>query len=151
MPADLVIEDELRAWLEALPAAVAAGAKCYPWGQVPQAPTYPHWTYYRVSGRRVRALGGPSGVSHPRLQLDTWARDYKTARALADAARVALEEFTRAEFLAGRVPRFVAGGRRLQSVIVHDCTDAAEEPGHGDEKSEHRVTLDVTIWFQETD
>lgn len=150
MPApDLVIEDELVAWLEALPAA--GGAKCYPFGQVPQGAAHPHLSYFRVSGRRVRTLGGPSLISSPRVQLDAWARDYKAARTLADAVRAALEVFVGDERTAGRVPRLVPGGRELQSIIVHDCTDAADEPGHGDELSEHRVTLDLTIWFRETD
>jgi hypothetical protein len=151
MPNDLVIEDELRTWVEAVPAASGVGAKCYPWGEVPQGETYPHVSYFRVSGNRVRSLNGPSGVSHPRIQLDFWGRTYASARTLADAVRLAIETFVADERTAGRVPKFVTGGRPLQSVIVHDATDAAEEPEHGDEVSEHRVTLDVTIWFQETD
>lgn len=147
---DLFIEDELLTWLESLPAMSAAGAKVYPWGEVPHGPSYPHLTYFRVSGSRVRSLEGPDGVSNPRLQLDVLARDAKTAKVLAAAVRVALEVFVKEERAAGREPRFVATtGRILQAVIVHDCTDAAEEPGHGNEQSEHRVTLDTTIWFQE--
>lgn len=148
---DTIIEDELRAWLESLAAMTAAGAKAYPWGEVPQNPAYPHLTYHRVSGRRMRTLKGPNGVSHPRVQIDVWARAYKVAKQLAAAVRVAIESFLRTEFDAGRVPRFVATtGRILQAVIVHDESDAAEEPGHGDEVSEFRVTLDTQIWFRET-
>lgn len=151
MPADLFVEDELITWLEALPEMSAAGAKVYPWGEVPHGPRYPHLTYFRVNSRRVRSLCGPDGVSNPRLQLDVWARDAKTAKVLAAAVRVALEAFVGQEQGAGRVPRFVADtGRPLQSIIVHDGSDAAEEPAHGNDQSEHRVMLDMTIWFQET-
>lgn len=149
---DTIVEDELAAWVEALAACAAAGAKVYPFAQVPQNPAYPHLTYHRVSGRRMRTLKGPNGVSYPRVQLDVWARTYKAAKELAAAVRVALESFLRAEFDAGRVPRFAATtGRILQAVIVHDESDAAEEPGHGDEVSEFRVTLDTQIWFREAD
>lgn len=149
---DTIIEDELRAWLDALAVMTAAGAKTYPWGEVPQNPSYPHLTYHRVSGQRMRTLKGPNGVSHPRIQLDVWARSYKTAKELAALVRVALDAWVGAEIAAGRVPRFVATtGRILQAVIVHDESDAAEEPGHGDEVSEFRVTLDTQIWFRETD
>jgi hypothetical protein len=148
---DTIIEDELRVWLEALAATTAAGAKAYPWGEVPQDPAYPHLTYHRVAGSRMRTLRGPNGVSYPRVQLDVWARSYGAAKNLAAAVRVALEAWVGAEQAAGRTPRFVATtGRILQAVIVHDESDAAEEPGHGDEVSEFRVTLDTTIWFRET-
>lgn len=148
---DTIIEDELRAWLESLGAMTAAGARVFPWGEVPQSPHYPHLTYHRVTGMRMRTLQGPSGVSYPRVQIDVWARTYKAAKELAAAVRVALESFPRTELDAGRTPRFVATtGRILQAVIVHDESDAAEEPGHGDEVSEFRVTLDTQIWFRET-
>jgi hypothetical protein len=137
-----VIEDALVAWIEALPAAQAVSARAYPWARAPQRTvTRPYVLYRRVSGGRIRSLGGPSGVSHPRVQLDVFGRDYEVVRDFARDLRAALDSFSG-----------TMAGRRVQVAIVHDEFDGDEgdaAPVHGDEAAEHRFTLDLTIWFEE--
>lgn len=143
-----LIEWELAAWLEALPACTAVSAKVYPWGRAPQSTaTRPFVLYHRVSGGRLRSLAGPSGVSHPRIQIDVVGRDYLVVRRLSAAIREALEDLAAGSEL-------VAGGKLVQVAMVNDerdadDTDPDQEPKHGDEQTEHRAMIDVTIWFAE--
>lgn len=141
--AGTVIEDALVAWIEALPGAAAAGVKCYPWGRAPQrTATRPFVLYRRTSGGRVKSLTGTSGVSHPRILLSVFGRDYGAVRDAAQEIREALDMFS------GDM-----GGRTVQVANVHDDFDGTDEddarPLHGTEDAEHRFNVELTIWFQE--
>lgn len=144
--AGIVIEDALASWIEALPAADLVTAKVYPWAKAPQSTaTRPYVLYKRISGGRIRSLTGPSGVSHPRIQLDVFGRDYEAVRDLAQAIRDALDGFN-------TTGDGTMSGRTVQVGIVHDDFDGNEDderPQHGTELAEHRFTLDLTIWFAE--
>lgn len=145
MPAT-IIEDELAVWIEALGAATAVGAKCYPWARAPQQAAKPFVLYHRIDGRRVRTLGGPSRLSCPLIQLDVVGRDYKQVRLLAAAIREGLEALAHGSYLK-------PGGKRVQVAIAADERDADDgdvSPKHGDEyAAEHRVIIEVRIWFEE--
>lgn len=144
MADETIIEFALAAWIEAREEAVAVGAKVYPWGKAPQqTATKPFVLYHRIYGGRVRSLEGPSGVSRPRIQLDVVGRDYMVVRRLAAGIRQALEQIDHGETM---------GGRRIQVAVANDEFDADDgdvRPHHGDEQTEHRVTIDLEIWFDE--
>jgi len=139
-----IIDDELAAVLAAIPAAVAIhGGRVYPFAGVPQNAAWPHQTYHQVGGGRMGSTEGPTtGVSHPRYQVDSWGRTFRAARRLADATRLYLDG------LGGAGP-VTWGGRTVRAVLVTDPRDLSEDPPHGDEVSEYRVSIDVTIWFDE--
>lgn len=136
-----VIEDALAAWLRDLPAVRDdAGGRVYPWAGIPQNTAWPLLAYHLVDGQRLRSLTGPSGVGHSRLQIDALGLKYPEAKGLADAVRVALE---------GDLPGQTIGGKYVQSCIVHGARDESTPPPHGDEVTQFRVCLDLTIWFVE--
>lgn len=146
MAQTLNIEDKLAAWLAALPGVIAvANGRVYPFMAVPQNAEWPHLTFHRVGGPRLGSLGGrTTKVSHPRVQLDAWARTYDGAKLLAQAVRLALDGL-------GGDGRVNMGGVTVQAAIVGDDRDDADDPLHGDEVSEFRVSMDVVIWFEEGD
>ena len=55
--------------------------------KMPQSPTYPAVTYFKVSRPRHHDID----VAYPRYQFDTWAENYLTARRVADNIRRALQ------------------------------------------------------------
>ncbi len=145
MADELLIEWPLAAWIEALPQAVAVGAKVYPWAKAPQQTAVkPIVLYHRISSNRVRSLSGPTtGVSHPRIQLDVISRDYLVAKRLAMEIRKELEDLPHG---------YDMGGKTVQVAIIQeerDAEDADTDAKHGTELSEHRVILELEIWFVE--
>jgi hypothetical protein len=141
----LTIEFALGQWIEALPACAEVGLRVYPWARAPQrTAARPFCLYHRVGSGRLRSLSGPSGVSHPTVQLDFVGRDYLQVRRVAAAVRLALEGLAFGAEL--------AAGRTVQVAIVDredDAGDADAAPAFGDEAAEHRVSMDVRIWFPE--
>jgi hypothetical protein len=137
--ATTVIEDKLAAWLAAHPDLNPIhGGRVYPFNGVPQNTAWPFLAYWRVSGGRVRSLAGPSGVSHPRLQLDCFGLKYADAKRLAGAVREAL-----------RAIRGDVGGLNVQVAVDDDDRDEAASPIHGDEVTQFRITVEVCVWFNE--
>ena len=63
--------------------------RIYP-GALPQNPTYPAVSYFRVSATRLYNLKGTASRVTARFQIDCWAATHITARALADAIRASL-------------------------------------------------------------
>ena len=61
--------------------------------RLPQNPTYPALTFGRVSGVRLHNLAGVAGRGTPRIQIDSWAKTYLGAQALAAAVRASLDGF----------------------------------------------------------
>lgn len=140
----LIIEFVLAAWIEEQTECVDVGLKVYPWAKAPQrTATKPLCLYHRVAGGRMRSLSGPSGVSHPLIQLDFVGRDYLVVRRVAAAILARLEALP---------VNYSMGGRTVQVAICNDQRDATDgdvEPAHGDETSEFRESLDFRIWFTE--
>lgn len=141
-----VIEDAFRPWVEAFEECAEAGLKLYPPNLVPQSSAKPYGVLSRTPhgrGQRLRTLAGPCGVSHVRLQLDLYHRDYAALRRLAQAVIETADGFCG-----------TMGGRTVQDITVHDdfdntLGDIDNEPAHGDSVTESRYTIDLTIWFQE--
>ncbi len=55
--------------------------------KLPQNPTYPAITYFKVSSPRHHDLA----VSYPRFQFDSWASSYSVARSVANEIRKAIQ------------------------------------------------------------
>ena len=55
--------------------------------KLPQNPTLPALTYWKVSGNRLHDLVGPTGESDPRIQVSCWAKTSAAAEDVAEAVR----------------------------------------------------------------
>lgn len=87
------IESELVSRLEDdAGVGAVAGDRIYP-TKLPQDPTYPALTYFKVSGPREYDLSGPTGWARARYQIDCWGDDYGDAHSLAAAVRASLSGF----------------------------------------------------------
>lgn len=147
-----IIEYALAAWLQNLAVCQAVNAQVYPWARAPQdTATRPFILYHRIGGGRLRSLTGPSGTSHPKIQIDVIGRDYVAVRTLAAQIREALDAIPY-----GYVMTYTANGGgsiTLQVAMTDDDVDQADggvRPEHGDEyATEHRATVTVCIWFVE--
>jgi hypothetical protein len=98
------------------------GTRFYPRGEVPQSPTYPFATQMRIGTFWVHSADGDSGLAEARMQIESWALDYPTARNLSDLLRLALNGYV------GEMGDFSVGG-----VILQDEQDAPEDPRFGNE------------------
>lgn len=47
--------------------------------------------YQRISGVRVKDIGGPAYVAQPRMQVDCYALSYEEAREIAESVRLSLD------------------------------------------------------------
>lgn len=68
------------------------GDRIYPL-QTPEEGQYPALSYWRVDGPREHALDGPAGLARPRMQVDAWANDFRTAKAAIEAVIEALDGY----------------------------------------------------------
>ena len=94
------IEQVFRSFvLEDAGLSALIGDRFYP-NVVPQNPTTPYGRFKRVSSPRASSHSGPSGLAHPRFQVD-WVggaekqglTGYGAAAEVARAARLALQDF----------------------------------------------------------
>ena len=126
------IEKAIRAILVANSTVKAITTRCYP-AKIPQDPTYPLILFSKVTGMRDHHLQGPSGLAHPRFQVEAWATTYDAAKTLANAIREALDGYK------GTVGTVVIG-----SILIESERDFYE-----DAVSFHRVIMDWFIWHRE--
>lgn len=126
------IEKAIRSILIADTAVKAITTRCYP-AKIPQDPTYPLILFFKVTGMRDHHLQGPSGLAHPRFQVEAWATTYDAAKALANAIREALDGY------AGTQGAVVIG-----SILMESERDTYE-----DAVSCHRIIMDFFAWHSE--
>lgn len=126
------IEKAIRAILVADSTVKAITTRCYP-AKIPQDPTYPLILFFKVTGKRDHHLQGPSGLAHPRFQVEAWATTYDAAKALANAIREALDGYS------GTQGTVVIG-----SILMESERDTYEEA-----VSCHRVIMDFFVWHSE--
>jgi hypothetical protein len=110
----------------------AITTRCYP-STLPQNPTYPLILYAKVTGERINDLSGPSGMAHPRFQIEAWAETYAAAKSLANAIRVCLNGY-----------RGTSGAVQIGSFLIQSERDIYEP-----EAACHRVVMDYAIWHNE--
>lgn len=126
------IEKAIRSILIADTAVKAITTRCYP-GMIPQNPTYPLIAYFKVTGNRDHHLGGPSGLAHPRFQVEAWATTYDAAKALANAIREALDGYSGTQ----------------GTVVIGSILMESERDTYEDAVSCHRVIMDFYCWHSE--
>jgi hypothetical protein len=107
------------------PVAAIIGTCLYP-VILPQSPTLPAVTYFRVSGGQENSLKGYSGLEHPRIQIDCWSLTYAGAKELANAVRAAMDLATTFKALC---------------ISDHDLFE--------DDTRIYRVSLDFSVWNKE--
>jgi hypothetical protein len=107
--------------------------------QAPQNVTKPYITYQRISTERDYTLGGPDGLVNAILQVDCWAATNDAARSLADAVRLAFDDY-----------RGTSSSVVIQGTFLHNDFDNWEQELAGGEPLLHRVTLEFSAWYEET-
>lgn len=110
----------------------AITTRCYP-VNIPQTPTYPLILYTQISGHRDHTLRGASGHAHPRFQIEAWAETYTGAKTLADAIRIALDDYIG-----------TASGTKIWSCLIDSERDIYEP-----EIEVYRKVQDYLIWYEE--
>jgi hypothetical protein len=59
--------------------------------KLPQDPTYPALTYFRVSALRHSVMGNDTGLVEKRIQVSSWAKLYSEVNNLAERVRDAMQ------------------------------------------------------------
>lgn len=137
----ITIEEGLAAFLVANAGVNALiSGRVYP-NKLPQDVTLPAITYQRIDSPRIHAhdSSGATGTARPRMQIDCWAggsEPYKSAKAISDAVRAALDGY-RGTF--GTVNPVTVQSALIQNERWNDQADA----GVG------RMTCDYIIWHLE--
>ena len=118
------IESDVFARLSTFPGLMAlVGTRIYP-DLLPQNPTLPAVTLFKVSNPREITHSGDSSLQHPRYQFSCWALTYGAVWTVAEQVRLALQGLTSAG-----VGIYDNG---------HDLYD--EEMGY------YHVAIDIIIW-----
>lgn len=125
-----MIEEALTSILKT--AAGAITMRVYP-GTVPQNAELPLIFYVKVSGERDQSLTGPTGLAHPRFQIEAWAETYAAAKGLANVIRTAIDGKS-----------FEIGSDSVLSILIQSERDFSEP-----DISAHRVIMDYMIWHRE--
>jgi hypothetical protein len=95
--------------------------------------TIPAITYQQIAGPRVTTHDEPNNsLAQTSYQLDIWAEDYDTMRAIAAAARVLLNGY-----------KGTAGGLTLQAVLITD-----EREDSDGETRLYRIIQTYAIWHE---
>jgi hypothetical protein len=91
-------------------------------------------TYQKVSGTRLHSYGADPGVVTARFQIDSWARSYAKAKAVAFQVRAALAN---------------QYGTTWSAVVIQNCRLENEIDDMDAETGIYRVTQDFTITYEE--
>ena len=96
---------------------------------MPENTAYPAMTYQRISNARVNSFDAGGGIDNPRVQVDVWAQTRKAAREAAMEVKRVVEATT------------LFGGWLVDDREDHDDTI---------EPALYRVSMDFSLWMQET-
>lgn len=102
-------------------------------GVAPTGSQVPYVTYNRITTPRVRSTKGLSGLASPLYQIDAWARDAVTAKAIMKVIIAALDGY-----------KGTLAGVRVGGVITED-----ESSGNDPESGLCSRRGDFTIWHNE--
>jgi len=133
----MLIEEAIFSHLTAsgTEAEALAGDRCYP-QELPQQPTYPAYTYRRVSTQRYMAHDGPGDLGKPRFQFDCYGASYGQAKQLANAIRQDLNGFN--GLLGGQV-----------QANIHFLNEIDDFASEATRSGVHRVAVDFLIIHKE--
>ena len=85
----MTIEEALSAYLNSKTELIdIVGDRIYPI-VLPQNPTYPALTYFKVSGLALH----DADIAYPRFQLSSWGEDYADVKTLAAAVKEVMQRF----------------------------------------------------------
>jgi hypothetical protein len=130
----MTIEDAIYDELASTMAVTAyVGSRIYR-GWIPQRAKFPCITYQRISTTPLNASAGPTGTRHIRVQVDVWASQASTARAISNAVAGALEGWTN------------ASDPEVGSCNMISDQDMNETDSDGDSLPNYRVSQDYSIW-----
>lgn len=127
-----IFEESFGAFLVALN---VVGGRIYA-QRLPQRPTYPAISFFRVTSRGLQALsGGPSAWQQASMQVDVWSQDYAEAKTITESLRQALEGYV------GSI-----GGRRAS---VGDFTSRDQYVDDAQPPAVHHVIVECAVWFED--
>lgn len=107
-------------------------ARIYPL-VLPQKPALPAVTYQRIDGPRMSGMTAEHGIATPRVQVDSYAATYASAKAVAKQVRLALQRWAGVEAAVTVLDSFLDGDRDL----------------YDDEVEAYRVSADYIIHHRE--
>jgi hypothetical protein len=100
---------------------------------MPQNPTLPAVTYQRIDGPRESAFSAEMGLAHPRIQVDSWAKTYAGAKAVATQVRTALQRWS----------------SEAVDPVVLDCLLESDGDEYEPDANIYRVRQDWIVWHRE--
>lgn len=101
-----------------------------------QGSALPAVTYQRISGAPLYADDGEVGLTEARLQVDTWAETYSTAKT---AARAVIDRLS-------AVRDVTQSGVTFRYIMLDDERDFREE-GSNAAQYLYRVSMDFLVWL----
>ena len=115
-----------------------AGDRIYP-VYMPQSCTMPAIAYQEIASTREYVMSGAIGMVSARYQINCWDDDYAGARDLADAVRIALEDYSG-----------VISGVSIYTTFLADQRDLTVFPAGNEVLRRSGKRLDFTIWYKES-
>lgn len=134
------LEGALAEHLRNAELTAAAGNRIYPL-LAPDHARLPYITYQRIESVHERAMGGPIGLAHARIQVDCWAATYAGVKQLANGVRRTLDGLD-----ADIGP--VASRTRVNAAFIESQSDDVE-PATGGQRRVYHVSMDFTVWHRE--
>lgn len=104
----------------------------------PQNSPFPRITYQRAASARRKTFDGIEGWVEASIRVDCWSKDYKEVKNVANRVRLLVDGFK------GVWSGFVIGLAKLEGEQeLYEPSVVADEAGI------HRVSFDLTVWFDE--
>lgn len=100
--------------------------------------TMPAITYQQVSGDREYTVEGAIGMVQGRFQVNCWDDDYAGARALSEAVRIALEDWSGTK-----------NSRKIHTIFLDDEGDIPQITPGNEVLRRQGKRLDFIVWFNE--
>lgn len=113
------------------------GTRLYPI-QLPQKPTLPALTYFRVSGEEQASNSGSQDYGWARFQIDAWAETFNEAETLANLVKERLHGFSGTVSNSDSPPLSWV----FQGIFAMTMRDFYEP-----EPKQYRVSRDYMMWF----
>jgi hypothetical protein len=130
----MTIDDSIYEELIATTGITAlVGARIYR-GWRPQESKTPCISFFRVSTTPLNGATGASGTDNARIQIDCWATSPKSARAIAEAVRGALDGW-------------ISVSPASHAALLVADVDLVEPPQEAAGQFEYRVSQDYSIWM----
>lgn len=108
-------------------------------GERPPTAPLPCVTFFRSGGASVQVSEGPGGMGIPKFTLECWGESGEDVEAMAAVLRESLDSWD-----PGLMGTIWVGAMR-----VDNLTDDKVPPAFGEARSDHRVSIEVTIWHDE--